>query len=173
MADIITLYIVNGEESAVKEYSIQQYANQILSDEKQSAYHQLVQEMLNYGGAAQAYFGYNTENFVSTELGAQSVPAEAEEMLIEDDSDVISFYGASLVYRDKLAVRFYFTGNAEGIEFETDSGKTYTATEVNGLWCVEIGDLMPYELDQQIQQSHLPCRVRVALISSAGAALWV
>ena len=150
MADIMTLYIVNGEESAVKEYSIKQYADQILSDEKQSAYHQLVKEMLNYGGAAQAYFGYNTENFVSTELGAQNVPAEAKEMIIKDDSDVISFYGASLVYRDKLAIRFYFTGNAEGMEFEDINENIYTATEINGLWCVEIDNIMPHELDQQI-----------------------
>ena len=150
MADIMTLHIVNGEESAVKEYSIKKYATQILSDEKQSAYHQLVKEMLNYGGAAQAYFGYNTENFVSTELGAQNVPAEVDKVIIEDNSDVISFYGASLVYRDKLAIRFYFTGNAEGMEFKDINENIYTATKINGLWCVEIDNIMPHELDQQI-----------------------
>lgn len=151
MADQIVVKFVSGETVVIDgSYTVEGYAQTVLQDPSESQYHNLVKAMLNYGGAAQAYFGYNTENLVSEELGTETVPETADEMIVEDGSDQISFYGASLVYRDKIAVRFYFTGNAEGMTFETDQGDTYTAELVNGLWCVEIDNIMPYALDQQI-----------------------
>lgn len=151
MADQINVKFVSGETvTEGGSYTVQEYAETILQDASQSRYHDIVKAMLNYGGAAQVYFGYNTGNLVSGELGTETVPEEAEELIVEDTSDRISFYGASLVYRDKIAVRFYFTGNAEGMVFETDKEDTYTAQLVNGLWCVEVDNIMPYELDQQI-----------------------
>ena len=149
MADSIVLTITNGEDKVEKEYSVALYAQKILDDEKQEDYHALVQAMLSYGAAAQKYFDYNTDNIVTEIVSDAVIPESTKEMKVAVTNEKIRFYGASLVYREKIAVRFYFTGDAEGIVF-TANGKEYTAAKNNGLWCVEVGDIMPQELDQQI-----------------------
>ena len=151
MTDEIVVKFVTGETVVEGgSYTVEGYAKTVLQDADKSQYHNIVKAMLNYGYAAQVYFGYKDEPPVVEEMDTETVPETADEMIVEDGSDQISFYGASLVYRDKIAVRFYFTGNAEGMTFETDQGDTYTAELVNGLWCVEIDNIMPYALDQQI-----------------------
>ena len=153
MADKINIQITNsnGQNAGVsKDYTVKQYADYILTDANNEFTDEdkaLVQAMLNYGGAAQTYFGYNTENLVSTEFGEET-PETAEEMVITDTSADITFYGASLIYKDRIAVRFYFTGNVEGKLF-TVQGKEVEATKKDDLYYVEIVDIMPYELDQQ------------------------
>ena len=150
MADTINIQITNsnGKNAGVsKDYTVEQYAEAILADAAQSQYHQIVKAMLNYGGAAQTYFGYNTENLVSTEFGTET-PETTDEMVVTDTSADINFYGASLIFRERIAVRFYFTGNVEGKLF-TVQGKEVNAMQKDGLYYVEIGDIMPYELGQQ------------------------
>lgn len=153
MADTINIQITNsnGQNAGVsKDYTVKQYADYILTDpegkftDKDKA---LVQAMLNYGGAAQTYFGYNTENLVSTEFGTET-PETNDEMVVTDTSSDINFYGASLIFRERIAVRFYFTGNVEGKLF-TVQGKDVEATKKDDLYYVEIGDIVPYQLGQQ------------------------
>ena len=153
MADeIVVKFVTNGVEGDSEIYTVKEYADYILTDVNNDFTDEdkaLVQAMLNYGGAAQAYFGHNTENLVSTQFGTEEIPtAEIDDMLVEDTSGDISFYGASLIYRDRLAVRFYFTGNVEGKLF-TVQGKEVEAMQNGDLYYVEIGDIMPYELDKQ------------------------
>ena len=106
--------------------------------------------MLNYSGAAQVYFENYTGEPVSTQYGENAVPAAAEkELSVTGAAQGLRFYGARLVYREKIAVRFYFTGDAEGKVF-TANGKTYTAVEKNGLYYVEISNILPQNLDEQI-----------------------
>lgn len=153
MADeIVVKFVTDGVESDSEIYTVKEYADYILTDvnnEFTDGDKAMVRAMLNYGGAAQAYFGYNTENLVSTEFGAENIPTEdMDDMIVEDNADDISFYGASLVYHDKIAVRFYFTGDVEGKLF-TVQGKEVTAMQKGDLYYVEIGDIMPYELGAQ------------------------
>lgn len=152
MADSITLTVTNpnnAEDKVERVYFVAAYAKRILEDETQKAYHALVQAMLNYGAAAQKYFGYNLDNIVSEMEGSAAIPDSTAEMKAEVTNENVRFYGASLVYRDKIAVRFYFTGNAKDIVF-TANGNSYAAQEKDGLWYVEVNDIMPQELDQQI-----------------------
>jgi len=146
MADAITLRIVNGENVAEREYSVAMYAEAILQDAEQLRYHELVQAVLNYGGAAQTYFSYNTENLVSSQTGTYDVPSQTADMFAEGSAEGIAFYGASLVYREKIAVRFYYTGDAEGIDIGG-----YEAVSKDGMYYVEIADILPQNLDRQIE----------------------
>ena len=150
MADEITLEFTDGAETLTKTYTVQDYAKYILEKDYDAQTKAMVTAMLNYGGAAQAYFGHNTENLVSTSFGESEVPSTTTAMNVNVTAEGIRFYGASLVYREKIAVRFYFTGNAEGMTF-TANGKTYTAQETSGLWCVEVNDILPQDLGQQIK----------------------
>lgn len=152
MNDEITVQIVNGTDaSTVKTYSVLKYAQYVLADESLSSYHQLVKEMLNYGGFAQLYFDYNGKNPVNAGLegvGAEDVPADAApEMAVTDEADSINFYGASLLFRNKIAVRYYFTGAITNVNA---GDYAYTIGQKDGLSYVEIADINPQDLDNAI-----------------------
>ncbi len=153
MTQPITVKILEGGETKFTEtYTVRQYCDTILADESYSQYHTLVKEMLNYGGAAQIYFDYDAENLANdgiTGVAAQNVPETAEELVASDSISGLNFYGASLVYRDRVAVRFYFTGDITGCTF-TANGNTYTPVAKDGMYYVEIPDVLPQDIDQQI-----------------------
>ena len=155
MTDEIVIYI-NGKALETT-YSVRKYADYILDeangyDEKTVA---LVKEMLCYGAAAQTYFAYNTDNLANanvdmTDVGTADVSQiEAQDMALSGSLDGISFYGASLSYRDRIAVRFYFTGDVSGLTF-TANGNTYTAVSKDTMYYIEIADILPQDLDQRI-----------------------
>ncbi len=154
MTENIVVSVVNGEENVISNtYTIRGYCDTILSDEAYSAYHALIKEMLAYGGATQTYFGYNIDDLASngiTDTGATAIPKTADaEMVVSGSADGAFFYGASLLYRNKIAVRFYFSGDVTGLTF-TVNGKTYEAVAKGDLCYVEIADILPQNLDQQI-----------------------
>lgn len=153
MNDTISLQIINGSDGGkVLTYSVRQYCDTILSDSTQSAYHPLVKEMLHYGAMAQVLFDYNTAKLANegiTGTAANAVPASAETLQNEGKAGNCAFYGASLVYRDQIAVRFYFTGDAAGLTFAAD-GKTYTPVAKDGMYYIEIADILPQNLHRQI-----------------------
>ena len=139
-------------ETKVFTYTVRQYCDTILADESNSQYHALIKEMLNYGGAAQTYFGYNTDQLASagiTGAAAEEIPKTTEEMSISDSVEAVDYYGATLVYRDKIAVRFYFTGDVNGCTFTAD-GNSCTPVAKDDKYYVEIADILPQDLDQQI-----------------------
>ena len=153
MNDFITVMVMNGREiGSIDVYTVRQYCDTILADSSYSQYHALVKEMLNYGAMAQVYFGYDTENLANdgiTGAAAADVPETAEEMTVNDKISGLSFYGASLVYRDRIAVRYYFTGDVTRCIF-TANGNTYTSVAKDGMYYIEITDILPQNLDQQI-----------------------
>lgn len=133
-------------------YSVRDYCDTILADESYAEYHALVKEMLNYGAAAQIYFDHDAENLANegiTDVAAAEVPETVEEMTVDGEACDVAFYGASLVYRDRIAVRYYFTGNVTGCTF-TANGNTFEPVAKNGMYYVEIPDILPQNLDQQI-----------------------
>ena len=152
MTEAITVQIV-GSDAGAESYTVRQYANAVLADSELSAYHALVKEMLNYGGAAQTYFQYHTENMANADIadaGEASIPEAADEMVVTDASETVGFFGAAMVYRDKIAVRFYFSGDVSGCTFTDANGNSYTAAEKDGKYYVEIADILPQDLDQQL-----------------------
>ena len=156
MNEVISVQIVNGSDaSVVKTYTVLQLAKEILADETQSAKHQMIKEMLNFGGAAQTYFAYNLTNLVNADLkdvGAAEVSADAaSDMVITGAVDGIEFYGASLLYRDKIAVRYYFnvTGDISAYNF-TVNGEKCDAIEKDGKYYIEVEGISIQDLDKAI-----------------------
>ncbi len=85
IGDSITAQLlVNGDEVAVKDYSVLTYLNALksktaselrYSDEKYSAMQSLIADLLIYGGAAQTYTGHKTDALVSDGVtGTEFVP---------------------------------------------------------------------------------------------------
>ena len=158
MTDIITVEILYGDQSVTQTYTVRQYAEYILEGDYDEVTKQLVRDMLNYGAMAQEYFGYNAENLANADIdgaGQQAIPETAEtEMSTDGSMDGIYFYGGSLLFRSKTAVRFYFhvTGDASAYIFVVN-GVAKTAVEKDGLWYVEISDISPQDLDKSIELS--------------------
>ena len=164
MQDEIKVQILNGDEATeVKTYTVEGYAKTVLANAEMSQYHQVVKDMLNYGAAAQVYFQYNHEgtlpNADITGFGDEAIPTEAvTEQIAAGTVDGIRFYGASLVYRERIAVRLYFvlvSGNIEDYVFKSGD---ITLTPVckdaeSGLYYVEFANILPNELDTAVNCS--------------------
>ena len=153
MNDFIVVMVMNGREiGSNTTYTVREYCDTILADSSHSQYHALVKAMLHYGAMAQMYFDYDTQNLANdgiTDAAKAEVPESAEELIVTDSLNVLDFYGASLVYRDRIAVRYYFTGNTTGLTYIAN-GKVYTPVSKDGMYYIEIADILPQKLDQQI-----------------------
>lgn len=155
MTEAITVQLyIDGVCVEIGKYTVEGYAQYILADETRSdEVKQLVTDMLNYGGAAQVYFGYNTDALANADLtgaGTEDLPAEAPSFAMSGAVDGIRYYGASLVFENRTAVRLYFqTDDISGYSFAYN-GTALKATEKGGLYYVEIDDIAPQALAEAI-----------------------
>ena len=81
--------------------------------------------------------------------GAGAAQIDASKVSAIEASGAINgvhFYGASLVFRSKTAVRFYFVGDIS--KYTVSHGVVEMAA--NGLYYVEIGEIEPQSLDDTV-----------------------
>ena len=154
MTEAITLQLVaDGTEYAPVSYSIREYADHILKGNYSDDVKTMVKYMLNYGAAAQTYFGVQTENLANAGYKmdyAAQYPAEYPELAVEGQLAGVRLYGASLVMDSKVAVRYYFAADSvEGVIFSAN-GKEYAAAEKNDMFCVEIPGILPQQYGNSI-----------------------
>ena len=150
MTDEIVVYI-NGVAHD-KTYSVRDYADIILAGTYGELTKNLVKSMLIYGGAAQSYFKYNTDDLASEEASSVDVPTTGDEIQITGDVSGIAFYGASLVHRNRTAVRFYFRGDVSGLTFYV--GEQERQVEAKGnLYYIEVADINPQDIGNTIEVS--------------------
>jgi len=153
MTDIIGLTVKNGEQVVhTGEYSVRQYADTILNGNYDAQVKDMVKQMLNYGAAAQTYFNYNAEDLANTGITVDeaAVPTEVPAIAVEDNLAGISLYGMSLVFRNKIAVRFYFDVTGDIDDFTFSQG---APVEKEGRYYVEVAGINPQDLDKDITLS--------------------
>ena len=145
----IRIQITNGKQSLLSEqYTIAKYARTVLSDDTFNACHSLVRQMLHYGAAAQVYFDYGTDELANAGIASgnsMEIPDRAPtDMTVSGKADGIALYGASLMFRSILSVRYYFkiTGNVDDYNFVVD-GRTCEAVKDDGLYYVETLGISP------------------------------
>ena len=135
-------------------YSVRQYADYILTEKPEefdAKTKDLVTAMLVYGGKAQSYFGYNTENMADAGISApaaNTIP-EASGVTITDNAAGMNFYGSSLLFKSKTAIRYYFTTTEDiGLYTFTDGkGNPLISVAKDGMYYVEISSISPADLD--------------------------
>ena len=155
MTDEIKLqFVVNGEEALVKTYTVAQYGVAVLSNENMAEHHAIVKAMLNYGAKAQLYFNYNAQNLADAGYETAvpvAVPADALTASKEGSISGISYFGASLVFVNKIAVRYYFETDSDinGYAF-TVNGTSYAPVSRGGMYYVEIPGINPQEYQNVI-----------------------
>ena len=117
MKDQITVQIVNGDETVVRDpYCIADYCNEVIADkdkevstklnytdEQFAKLQTLCKAMLTYGSRAQTQFGYNTENLADAGIDYSYTPAQASDFANYYNAEYMSgtndmtYYGSSLL----------------------------------------------------------------------------
>lgn len=148
MTDAIAISV--NAEALSKTYSVRKYADVILNGDYNDVTKDLVRSMLAYGGAAQTYFGYNTESLANAGI-ALTLPTPAGENTLASSGEIsgLRFYGATLLCKEKTAVRLYFNGDIQGVSFSAN-GKALDAEEKDGRYYVDIAGIGPAQLGGNI-----------------------
>jgi hypothetical protein len=94
------------------------------------------------------YFDCNTDDLadsgITGTLQAEVPEYAPTQMTVSGKAAGISFYGASLLYHTKTAVRMYFKTNGDISNYAfTVNNTVCTPVEKNGCWYVDIQDINP------------------------------
>lgn len=152
MTETISLTLISGGETALQQrYSIREYAQYLLDGNYNDETKALVLQLLNYGAKAQLYFGNKIDDLANAgnELQTtQSMPEEMPQISITGKADGIRYYGSTMVFRTKVAMRYYFqvTGDIEEYEFAVN-GNTQQPVSKDGCYYIEVADINPQEMD--------------------------
>jgi hypothetical protein len=111
MADTIEVIIYhgNGLQAAVLwSDSVRGYTMRILEKQAPETKTMLV-DMLNYGAAAQTFFGYNTDDLANNQLSAAQQAYATQDVNCTDQRvKGTNYYGSSLVLKDRILLTMYF-----------------------------------------------------------------
>ena len=152
MTEDITLTLTSGGEKVLeKVYSIQDYAHYLLENNYTSETKALVKEMLNYGAKAQLYFDHNTTDLANEGYvieSAATIDTTSPEVVVSGAVDGIKFYGCSMVFESKIAIRYYFTApnGIEGYTFTVDGNDAEPVSKSN-MYYIEIDGIAPDAMD--------------------------
>lgn len=149
MADEIVIS-VNGY-AIEKTYSVRAYADVIFNGDYTTYTKNLVANMLVYGSAAQTYFNHNLDNLAGKDIELTlAEPGEAPELVVLNELTNVKYYGASLLHKEKTAVRFYFTADSiENLTFQVD-GNIYEPVSKDGMYYIDVAEINPQDLDDTL-----------------------
>lgn len=154
MTEDITLTIRVGEVEVLQEtYSIRDYLTALLVGNYGDQTKQLCRELLNYGAWAQKYFDYRQDDLANAGYAIEPQYSIAEEISrVEHSGSVsgINFYGTSVRFISKTAVRYYFTGSTENGTFTVD-GVEYTPVSKDGMYYIEVPGVNPQDMETPMQ----------------------
>ncbi|WP_051536039.1 expansin EXLX1 family cellulose-binding protein [Ruminococcus flavefaciens] len=133
----------NGEELLSKEVSVSDYLHSLLDDSTYASYHDLAKAMLRYGGAAQTYFGVDTDDLADKDIEGADYSGTAIDSDIFDKEAFnsklsgtgVSYYGMNLSLRSETRLTLYFKTDDDAdaeeakafLEGFTFGGNTVTA----------------------------------------------
>ena len=152
MTEDIQLTVNDGTgDILAKTYSVQDYAHYLLENNYTDETKALAKEMLNYGAKAQAYFGHKTGDLANAGYEMETsavIGTEVPGVEIADTLSGVDYYGASMVFKSKIAVRFYFTGSSEGLSFSHG-----TPVQKGDRFYIEVADINPDQMDTALNVS--------------------
>ena len=158
MADqvVAQLYGTDGAVGDSKTYSIAQYYSDIcqqFSREDKPELFAMVEAMLNYGAAAQEYFGYNTDALANAAVTAavlDDIDASAYAAVVSDSDTLLDYAGMSLVLESNTALRVFFRA-VNGADLSdyvfTIGGEAVPPVQKDSLWYVELSGIAAKDLD--------------------------
>lgn len=153
MTDTIEATLSDSGNTYQTSTSVRSYADKLFASrqwDKLAAADMLV-ATLNYGAAAQKYFGYNDENLANAgyeKTATEEIPQVDSSNMVSGSVSGISFYGASLVFETRIAVRFYFSVSGDIGDYTFNIGEEPVLK--NGLYYVEVPDINPQDYAENI-----------------------
>ena len=154
MTEDIAMTILVGEVVVLQEtYSIRNYLSALLDGSFSEQTKQLCRELLNYGAWAQKYFEHRQDDLANSDYEIEPQYAIAEEMPGVELSGSVSgvkYYGTSVRFTSKTAVRYYFTGHAANCTFTVD-GVEYTPVSKDGMHYIEVPGINPQDMETPMQ----------------------
>ena len=147
MTDEIVVTISDGDTVLTqKSYTVCDYIKTLIEGNYDEKLQALAKAALNYGAGAQVYFDHHADTlanagYETTETVA--IPEINTDNMVSGEVSGIRFYGASLVYNSKIAVRFYFdvTGDISNYTFSIGNEPVLK----DGLYYVEIDGINPQD----------------------------
>ena len=147
MTDEIVVTISDGDTVLTqKSYTVRDYIKTLIEGNYDEKLQALAKAALNYGAGAQVYFDHHADTlanagYETTETVA--IPEINTDNMVSGEVSGIRFYGASLVYNSKIAVRFYFdvTGDISNYTFSMGNEPVLK----DGLYYVEIDGINPQD----------------------------
>lgn len=153
MTDTIEATLSDSGNTYQTSTSVRDYAEKLFASKQwdKLAANDMMVATLNYGAAAQKYFGYNAENLANTgyeKAATAEIPEADSSKAVSGSVSGISFYGASLVFENRIAVRFYFSvkGDIADYSFSIGEAPVYK----NGMYYVEVPDINPQDYAEKI-----------------------
>lgn len=149
IASVITITVFDGSKEILsKTHSVRAYGEAILNGNYTDTEKTAAKAMLNYGAAAQTYFGYNVSDlanencaYTSEQLNAADVSKVAP---LQIEEGLSSYLGATLLLNGKTSIRLYFS---EAVIGSTQNGSRYYvevadlgADDLKTVWIVKISD---------------------------------
>ena len=153
MTDIIEATLSDSGNAYQTSTSVRTYAEKLFASrqwDKLAAADMMV-ATLNYGAAAQKYFGYNTENLANAgyeKAPTAEIPEGDSSSRASGSVSGISYYGASLVFETRIAVRFYFTVSGDIADYNFSIGEAPVAK--GDMYYVEVPDINPQDYAKDI-----------------------
>ena len=135
--------------------SVRDYCETALSSDFSPNTKALIKSMLNYGTAAQQYFNYNTDDLANSILDEadKTVPEHnfsGNDTVIEGElPEDLVHNGCTLMFVSKIRIRFYFTGNIEGVTFSIGE-KEYAPQPKNGMYFIETDPISALDLNNPV-----------------------
>ncbi len=155
MTEDITLTLTSGDTKLLeKVYSVQDYAHYLLENNYTDETKALAKEMLNYGAKAQLYFGHKTDDLADAGYEIDNdaqIDAEAPAVTASGSISGITFYGTSMVFRSKVAIRYYFTApdGVDGCTFTVDGNEVAPVLKGDKYY-IEVADINPDQMDTEM-----------------------
>lgn len=154
MTEEVALYMTSSAGELInKTYTVRDYALALINGDYSDEIKALAKQMLNYGAMAQKYFNYKTDALANAglEITPATVPTEAEKVVVNGRVSGIRLYGATLVLKGKIAVRYYFQATAGVEDCSFTVGETpCEVKEKDGLYYVEVADIAPDAYSEDI-----------------------
>ncbi len=162
MASLVTAQVVTSDDkSEIFEYSVMDYADYILKEAEAGNTNYtdaapLVKAMLNYGAAAQKYFGYNEDNLANSILNdedkvlAEDIDLSEYKPVIEGKSNNVYYYGSTLSLNSETTIKHYFTIiDEENIPDFYVNNELVEPVKKGELYEVRVEDISAQSLDEE------------------------
>lgn len=155
MTDTVQATLTDSGNTYQTSTSVRVYAQKLFASRQWDmlAANDMMLATLNYGAATQNYFDYNQNDLANAgyeKSYTADIPAADNTSRASGTIDGIAYYGSSLMFRSRVAVRFYFTGSVEGKTFQI-AGKEYTPVHKGDMYYVEFPDINPQDYAKNIE----------------------